>query len=206
MVTWTTTGGDAFPDGPVKGIKEGDTPSFLYLIPNGLNTPEHPEWGGWGGRFIRSGAPQHYTDAEDLSIDREHGDWATVYRWRPDFQADFQARMDWCIQPPSATNHPPHVKLHGDSLRQVRAGETVSLDGTGSLDPDGTGLVYEWRIYRDAGTCTADVTIDDDTQPTAELTLPEDAGPGTLHVILKVTDHGTPPLSRYGRIVIEVQL
>lgn len=30
---------------------EGDTPSWLNLIPNGLNTPEHPNWGGWGGRY-----------------------------------------------------------------------------------------------------------------------------------------------------------
>jgi hypothetical protein len=30
---------------------EGDTPSWLSLIPNGLNVPEHPEWGGWGGRY-----------------------------------------------------------------------------------------------------------------------------------------------------------
>ncbi|GAB2528582.1 DUF1593 domain-containing protein [Spirosoma aerophilum] len=31
---------------------EGDTPSFLGLIPNGLNAPEHPDWGGWGGRYV----------------------------------------------------------------------------------------------------------------------------------------------------------
>jgi hypothetical protein len=30
---------------------EGDTPSFLSLIPNGLSVPEHPDWGGWGGRY-----------------------------------------------------------------------------------------------------------------------------------------------------------
>jgi hypothetical protein len=30
---------------------EGDTPSWLSLIPNGLSNPEHPEWGGWGGRY-----------------------------------------------------------------------------------------------------------------------------------------------------------
>jgi len=30
---------------------EGDTPSWLSLIPNGLNAPEHPDWGGWGGRY-----------------------------------------------------------------------------------------------------------------------------------------------------------
>ena len=30
---------------------EGDTPSWLGLIPNGLSDPEHPDWGGWGGRY-----------------------------------------------------------------------------------------------------------------------------------------------------------
>ena len=62
---------------------EGDTPSWLSLIPNGLNNPEHPEWGGWGGRYElykpdfarlkkgRSGVPyepetrQIWTNADD---------------------------------------------------------------------------------------------------------------------------------------------
>ena len=30
---------------------EGDTPSFLHLIPNGLNNAERLDWGGWGGRY-----------------------------------------------------------------------------------------------------------------------------------------------------------
>jgi hypothetical protein len=30
---------------------EGDTPSWLGLIPNGLDVPEHPDFGGWGGRY-----------------------------------------------------------------------------------------------------------------------------------------------------------
>jgi len=41
--------GAAYPD--VAYGMEGDTPSFLGLIPNGLNVPEHPNWGGWGGRY-----------------------------------------------------------------------------------------------------------------------------------------------------------
>src|SRR5690606_14619162 len=62
---------------------EGDTPAFLSLIPNGLNNPEHPDWGGWGGRYElykpeyvkrepgRSGVPYEpetrpiWTDASD---------------------------------------------------------------------------------------------------------------------------------------------
>ncbi|MEO6722194.1 MAG: nucleoside hydrolase-like domain-containing protein [Ferruginibacter sp.] len=41
--------GAAYPD--IAYGMEGDTPSWLSLIPNGLNEPEHPEWGGWGGRY-----------------------------------------------------------------------------------------------------------------------------------------------------------
>lgn len=33
-------------------IMEGDTPSYLGLIPNGLNSARSPSWGGWGGRYI----------------------------------------------------------------------------------------------------------------------------------------------------------
>jgi hypothetical protein len=31
-------------------LMEDDTPSLLNLINNGLSDPEHPDWGGWGGR------------------------------------------------------------------------------------------------------------------------------------------------------------
>lgn len=41
--------GACYPD--VAYGMEGDTPSWLNLIPNGLNVPEHPNWGGWGGRY-----------------------------------------------------------------------------------------------------------------------------------------------------------
>ncbi len=41
--------GAAYPD--VSWGMEGDTPSFLSLISNGLNYAEHPEWGAWGGRY-----------------------------------------------------------------------------------------------------------------------------------------------------------
>jgi hypothetical protein len=41
--------GAVYPD--VAYGMEGDTPSWLGLIPNGLGVPDHPEWGGWGGRY-----------------------------------------------------------------------------------------------------------------------------------------------------------
>ena len=106
----------------VKFLMEGDTPSFLGLIGNGLNAPEHPDWGGWGGRYelytprMRKWLAEpetrpFWTDAEDevMGVD---GLWhtsnkATIWRWRQAYQNDFAARMDWTIKPYAEANHPP---------------------------------------------------------------------------------------------------
>ncbi len=37
-------------------IMEGDTPAFLGLINNGLESFRNPSWGGWGGRYLYSPA------------------------------------------------------------------------------------------------------------------------------------------------------
>jgi hypothetical protein len=52
--------GAMYPD--VAWGMEGDTPSWLGLIPNGLSDPEHPAWGGWGGRYELSQPEVPITD------------------------------------------------------------------------------------------------------------------------------------------------
>ncbi|MEZ2338560.1 nucleoside hydrolase-like domain-containing protein [Mucilaginibacter sp. RCC_168] len=52
--------GAIYPD--VAWGMEGDTPSWLMLIPNGLNEPERPNWGGWGGRY------EYYKPAYDPKV------------------------------------------------------------------------------------------------------------------------------------------
>ena len=51
--------------GRVRGIKEGDTPSFLALVPNGLGDAEQPRLGSWGGRFEGEGG--RLVDVPDLA-------------------------------------------------------------------------------------------------------------------------------------------
>lgn len=43
--------GEMYPD--ALHIWEGDTPTYFYLMPNGLSNPEQQWQGGWGGRFGR---------------------------------------------------------------------------------------------------------------------------------------------------------
>jgi len=81
--------GAIYPD--VAWGMEGDTPSWLMLVPNGLNEPEHPDWGGWGGRYefykpifdpkakwivpLEEETRPFWTNAEDSYTPRVPGKW-----------------------------------------------------------------------------------------------------------------------------------
>ncbi|THU95021.1 DUF1593-domain-containing protein [Dendrothele bispora CBS 962.96] len=130
-------------------IMEGDTPTFLYLIQNGLGSPEHPYWGSWGGRYGRVTNQDHlYVDTVDTDVPGMNGanftsGHATVWRWRNAYQWDFSARMHWTSTSNfSAVNHNPVVVVNdsnvvSDTLHlKVTPGETIFLNATASYDPD----------------------------------------------------------------------
>jgi hypothetical protein len=211
-------------------MMEGDTPSFLNLINNGLSVPERPDWGGWGGRyelytprmekwFIAPETRPIWTNVQDEVLGTD-GQWhttnhATIWRWREAYQNDFAARMDWTIKPYKEANHPPVVKLDHAAVIKARAGERVELSATASSDPDGDPLSFEWFCYEEPGTrrmsnsstgVKHDITAFD--QPKAWLKVKTSRvvqpGTGTMHIILAVTDHGTPRLTRYQRVLVDV--
>lgn len=194
-------------------IMEGDTPSFLYLIPNGLNDPERPDFGGWGGRYMHA-APSGglFSDVKD-SFTRDGRTWsgnqATIYRWRAAFQNDFAARMAWSVD--AKANHAPIVVAQGVAgLAPVRikakAGEAVVLDAAGTSDPDGDALDYRWWQYREVGGIPGQpaVEIADAANARASFVAPGVKAPAELHLILEVRDSGTPPITRYRRVIVEV--
>lgn len=198
--TWTAPN-------PHSTLKEGDTPSWFYFLPTGLGDPAHPEWGGWGGRFRREKAGL-YRDATDRVGDVTDAR-ATVWRWRPAFQADFAARAEWCVEPAKGANHPPVPVLNGDRTLaavgiKVRPGAAVKLSAAGSSDPDGDRLACRWFVYPEAGTYGKDVPVTDAAAETSSLIVPADAAGKAIHVILEVTDTGSPALTRYRRAVLAV--
>lgn len=213
-----------------KYLMEGDTPSFLGLLNNGLNSPEHPNWGGWGGRYESYTPPMKkwflepetrplWTNTED-EVRGFDGRWhtsnhATIWRWRSAYQNDFAARMDWSTKAYKEANHPPIVRLGHPTFRKAKHGEVVQLSARGSTDPDGDALSYEWFYYGEAGTFTVSsarsgqpLEIRNFDQPMASFTVPTERvmapGSGTMHIILAVTDHGSPRLTRYQRTIVTV--
>jgi hypothetical protein len=215
----------------IEFMMEGDTPSFLGLIDNGLNVPERPDWGGWGGRYEFYTPRQQkwhaeaetrplWTDAVD-EVRGADGRWhtsnqATLWRWRGAVQNDFAARMDWTTQPYARANHPPVAALGHADVLTARRGDTVNLSATGSADPDGDALSFEWFYYGEAGSFTVSsarsgqpLEIRDFDQRQASFVVPNQRvmapGTGSLHIILAVTDHGSPRLTRYKRVIVNVQ-
>lgn len=203
-------------------IMEGDTPAFLGLIPNGLNYPEHPDYGGWGGRFnycIPAPSPdlapeKHpvWTSSSDTVIGQDAKSYsspqATIWRWREAFQHDYAARMDWTISEQfSKANHPPVAKLIHDNMLIAYSGERVELNASNSYDPDGDILSFKWYVYQEAGNSSAAIEINHSHEAVAYFIAPDTPDNLTsvhIHVILEISDNGTPSLTRYQRVIVKV--
>jgi len=124
--------------------------------------------------------------------------------------------MDWTIKSYSQANHPPVPKLGHPNRLTAKPGERVNLSAAGSTDPDGDALSYEWLYYNEAGTFPASsarsgqpLDIKDFDQFAAWFIVPANRvmppGIGTMHIILAVTDHGTPRITRYQRVIVDVK-
>ncbi len=230
--------GASYPD--VAYGMEGDTPAWLGLLPNGLNVPERPDWGGWGGRYefyrperadidpdgftgavpVENEPRPIWTNAVDTWSPFQPGSYGrsvqwdanvftghrvTLWRWRDDFQNDFAARMDWCIRAPEQCNHPPLAADSGIVEMTVKAGQGFVMEAGEWSDPDGDNLGYLWFAYPEAGSWKKPLPLGSaENLHSVYVVAPVVTEPETLHFILRVTDKGTPPLSRYKRYIVSV--
>lgn len=223
-------------------IMEGDTPTFMGLINNGLSAWSRPDWGGWCGRYnyrqpygethpiwTQGGDEFMRATSQDavIGVDgKEHvSDQATIWRWREAYQNDFAARMDWTVKDFAHANHNPILVVNGKPGTapldiEVEAGQSITIDASGSIDPDDQPLQYKWWVYPEAGlngTHGADVSLvgDGEQRVRVKANSPCRAGwltgfmpcrgDGVAHIILEVTDDGLPRLTSYRRILLHIR-
>jgi hypothetical protein len=185
-------------------------------LPNGLNVPDEPGFGGWGGRYVQNdesmplftpAADRHATAPTDTVL----GQVWTVARWREAYQREFQARMDWVTATSyEAANHAPTSPLEGFytyAAVTVAPDGDVTLSGAGWTDPDGDELIYRWWFYADPSTPGMVPTLVDPTAMNLDLHVPDVEELSVLHLILEVTDQpdsGLIPMTRYQRVVLTI--
>jgi hypothetical protein len=185
-------------------LGEGDTPTFLNLLDNGLRAYEDGSWGGWGGR--------KRTDDrvfDGATPERTAGNRAGSQRTQPDFfpalQRDFAARLKWSVTPHFAdANHEPKVRMMSPLNITAQAGKTVRLEG-GVTDPDGDAITVTWWKHPDSS-YPSDIAFANPSSAITDFRIPTDALPGqTIHLILEATDSGSPALTRYQRVVVTIE-
>jgi hypothetical protein len=144
---------------------EGDTPSFLHIMPNGLNNPLIPDQVGWGGYFEWGKGPDDatyaYTNFKEKAYEICSGYEAYFY---PATFNNFVARMDWAAK--GKGNRNPVIILNGekgiDPIHiEKKQGKSITLDASKSYDPENDQLNFKWWILPEAGTYQNEISIHD---------------------------------------------
>jgi hypothetical protein len=131
--------------------------------------------------------------------------------------------MTWTVTDFKHANHNPVAVVNGQDgtapvEMDVDVGQTVMLDASRSSDPDGQTLHFHWFHYAEAGLAdgnlaaltlsgadSSTVTVRADAACRALwLPLIPCKGDGVAHVILAVTDDGSPQLTSYRRVILHV--
>jgi hypothetical protein len=116
--------------------------------------------------------------------------------------------MDWAAQ--GKGNRNPVVIVNGKKGLEIihikaKAGETVWLDASRSFDFENDELSFRWWNLAEAGSCREKVEIRQPHSSKTGVAVPEKASNTTIHIVCEVSDNGTPALTAYRRVVIDVR-
>ncbi|MBN2196947.1 MAG: hypothetical protein JW751_29350 [Polyangiaceae bacterium] len=114
--------------------------------------------------------------------------------------------MDWSITSDfGGANHHPIAVVNGDTGRgyvrvSAASGSSLQLSAAGSSDPDGDSLSYSWWIFDEPSSGSG--SLQNATSQSATVSV---SSGSEIHVVLEVVDNGSPNLTAYRRVIINVQ-
>ncbi|MBO7602314.1 MAG: hypothetical protein J6S94_04710, partial [Bacteroidaceae bacterium] len=176
-------------------LAEGDTFTYLNLLGNGLRAFQDDTYGGWGGR------QQPNTEGQTSTFVLGAAD-PVMPDFVPAAQNDFAERLRWSVTPrfEDANHHPlilAPLSLSGKPEETLKVKAKVT-------DPDNDEITLKWWQFK-VGSYASNVSVANPETAATDFTIPADAKAGdTIHLILEATDHGTPALTRYHRLIVSV--
>jgi hypothetical protein len=131
---------------------------------------------------------------------------ATFNRFFKAAQNDFAARLKWSVTPNFRdANHEPTIRIKGPSEITAHPGSKVRLQAQVS-DPDHNTVKLFWWQDKTAGTYQGALRFSSESSSVISFRVPNDATSSqSIHIVLEGTDNGTPPLTRYRRVVIQLK-
>ena len=197
--------GKQYPD--FKYGVEGDTPSFLNVIPNGLHNPEEPMQVGWGGYHTWALTKDSTTYAWTSWLDPSKSISEEYYRqFYLDQLNDFIARMEWAET--GQGSHNPVAIVNGKKgpdaiVIRAKAGQTITLDASTSYDPDGDALTFKWWQQKGIGQTKTGIGITNTSS--IKVQIPASIVEDEIHIICEVHDNCKHALPAYRRIIIKTR-
>ncbi len=197
-------------------LSEGDSPTFLALLPFGLRTLENFSYGGIAGRYhpvqddrnsrgiacnVWDVSKDAYTDRAGRVTEQE-----SMWKYVADIQRDFAARVTWAAEGESAQcEHAPKLSLISTQDPVASPGTSVSIAAKASMTDPGAATI-RFEIYQEASAeCAkeAKLHIDGDR---ALVDIPLSAKEGDrIHVIVKAVTDGHYHLFAYQQVIITVE-
>ncbi|KFL45664.1 hypothetical protein IL54_1075 [Sphingobium sp. ba1] len=183
-------------------IGEGDTPTFLNLIDNGLKGYLDDSFGGWGGYL--DPAPRL------VSMREFNGPFSTPVRapthpFLAAAQRDFAGRLAWSQATSyGAANHHPIIILGMPTTLSAKPGTTLSLKGR-TRDPDGDKVSLTWWLLEEKGGTFHKQVLNQRVNGQAVFVVANTAKAGDrIQIVAEATDAGKPALTRYEKIIVTV--
>ncbi len=200
--------GDLYPDH--SNSVEGDTPSLLHVLSTGFTDPEKPEWGTMAGYFeirpYKLEAGTEFWQELDISnpTQKKLTNMCITAMWNL-----FAARLDWARS--GTGNRPPVIVINETESKEMRmmnvkAGDEILLDATGSYDREMDELSFEWSVMPVPGKYRGNIELSNKNSDQISINIPRDASGSQIHVLLKLSDDGAGhALQSCQRTVLKVE-
>lgn len=197
-------------------LSEGDSPTFIILLPWGFRSLENYGWGGLAGRYHREEgqfnskgealniwnvSPDRYTDRDGRAVETE-----SMWPYVADVQRDFAARVAWVGAADFASGeHAPSLTVAEGLDHAVPAGGSCTLHASAAC-PDPVEVVLSARVYPEASAPWAAEAVLCQEGNAFTVTLPASSVPGDqLHLIFKAQAAGPHRLTHYQQVVLTVR-
>ena len=106
--------------------------------------------------------------------------------------------MFWQTSPSLSLQRPPDRMTLTNSTQKVARLKSVT-------DPDGDNLSFLWFHYPEAGSYQGKIKMGAENVQRVYVTAPKVEKEEIAHFILKLSDKGTPILTRYKRVIVTIK-